>query len=201
MFVRALVVAGFCNLQGCIPLAEPLAVLLGENNAGKSSVIDALRILFTPEAGPRGRKWITEQDFHHDATGTPTTDVLELEAQLGGLATEEQARMVTCLAPSLGAGSARLRLRASRRPTGKIDVEWFGGDSQHAEVEAWARESVVFTYFAGIARCRRGPSSRPRQPAGWTARGSGSGWSRRQGRDREDHYRGQPGAEPGRGDR
>lgn len=150
MFVRALVVTGFRNLEGCIPLCEPLAVLLGENNSGKSSVIDALRLLFTPETGPRGRKWITEQDFRHDPAGVRTTDVLELEAQLTGLTSPEQARMVTCLAPSLGAGCARLRLRATRRATGRVDVEWFGGDSQHAEVEAWAREAVVFTYLPAL---------------------------------------------------
>ncbi len=141
---------GFRNLEGYVPLCEPLAVLLGENNAGKSSVIDALRILFTPEAGPRGRRWITEQDFRHDHAGARTTDVLELEAQLTGLNQEEQARMVTCLAPSLGQGCARLRLRATRRATGRVDVEWFGGDSQHADVEAWAREAVVFTYLPAL---------------------------------------------------
>jgi putative ATP-dependent endonuclease of OLD family len=67
--VSAVVAHGFRNLEGRIPLCEPLAVIIGGNNAGKSNAIDALRLLFEPEAGPRARRWITEQDFRHDGTG------------------------------------------------------------------------------------------------------------------------------------
>ena len=147
MHVSALVARGFRNLEGRIPLCAPLAVVIGENNAGKSNVIDALRLLLEPEAGPRARRWITEQDFRHDGAGLRTTDEFELEAELRGLTEEDQVRMVTCLAPSLGADAARLRLRARLRPTGRVDVEWFGGDSQHPEVERWAREAATYTYL------------------------------------------------------
>lgn len=150
MFITALVATGFRNLDGHIPLCAPLAVLLGENNSGKSSVIDALRLLFAPEAGPRSRLWITKDDFHHEPDGTRTVDVLELEAQLTGLSDDEQSRMVTCLSPSLGPATARLRLRATIGPTGRIDTEWFGGDSRNPEVEKWAREAVVFTYLPAL---------------------------------------------------
>lgn len=122
-------------------------MVIGENNAGKSNVIEALRLLFDPEAGPRARRWVTEQDLRHDGTGLRTTDEFELEAELRGLSEEDQVRMVTCLAPSLGAEAARLRLRARLRLTGRVDVEWFGGDSQHPEVERWAREAVTYTYL------------------------------------------------------
>jgi putative ATP-dependent endonuclease of the OLD family len=147
MHVSALVAHGFRNLEGRIPLCEPLAVVIGENNAGKSNAIDALRLLFEPEAGPRARRWISEQDFRHDGTGRRIMDEFKLEAELRGLTEEQQMRMVTCLAPSLGGDAARLRLRARLRPTGRVDVEWFGGDSQHPEVERWAREAVTFTYL------------------------------------------------------
>lgn len=85
-------------------------MVIGENNAGKSNVIEALRLLFDPEAGPRARRSVTEQDLRHDGTGLRTTDEFELEAELRGLSEEDQVRMVTCLAPSLGAEAARLRL-------------------------------------------------------------------------------------------
>jgi putative ATP-dependent endonuclease of OLD family len=55
--------------------------------------------------------------------------------------------MVTCLAPTLGKGCARLRLRARLRSDGRVDTEWVGGDSDHPEVERWAREAVSFTYL------------------------------------------------------
>lgn len=148
MHLGAITASGFRNLEGRIPLCEPLAVLVGENNAGKSNAVDALRLLFIPEAGPRGRRWITADDFAHDLVGVRVTDEFELEAELHGLDGADQARMVTCLAPSLGEPvAARLRLRARLRPDGRVDTEWFGGDSEHPEVERWARDAVTFTYL------------------------------------------------------
>jgi len=138
---------GFRNLNGWIPMAGQLAVLAGENNVGKSNVIDACRLLFDPEAGPKGRLWITESDFAHDGHGTRSVDQFELEAVLTDLDEQDSARLVTCLAPSLGPQAARLRLRASLRTNGRVDSEWLGGDSNHPDVEAWAREAVTFTYL------------------------------------------------------
>lgn len=147
MRVAAIHARGFRNLDTRVPLASSLAVLVGENNAGKSNVIDACRVLFEPEAGPRSRRWITAEDFPHDGNGVRTTDEFGLEAELVELTDAEQARMVTCLAPSLGAGCARLRVRARLRPDGRVDTEWLGGDSDHPDVERWAREAITFTYL------------------------------------------------------
>lgn len=147
MRVAAIRAQGFRNLDGRVPLSGSLAVLVGENNAGKSNVIDACRLLFEAEAGPRARRWITEDDFAHDGRGVRTTETFELEAELADLDDAEQARMVTCLAPSLGPGWARLRLRARLRADGRVDTEWLGGDSDHPDLERWAREAVTFTYL------------------------------------------------------
>lgn len=147
MRIAAIHAVGFRNLDGRVPLSAPLAVLVGENNAGKSNVIDACRLLFEPEAGPRSRRWITADDFTHDASGVRLVDEFELEAELADLSVDEQARMVTCLAPSLGPGCARLRLRARLRSDGKVDTEWIGGDADHPDLERWAREAVTFTYL------------------------------------------------------
>jgi putative ATP-dependent endonuclease of the OLD family len=147
MKVVALRARGFRNLHGRVPICDPLGILIGENNAGKSNCIDALRILFWPETGPKGRRWISEEDFAHDGRGNRTVDEFELEAELADLDEEERARMVTCLSPSLGPKDARLRLRTRLSETGRIEVEWFGGDSQHPDVERWARDAVTFTYL------------------------------------------------------
>lgn len=147
MRIAAISARGFRNLNGRFPLAGPLAILVGENNAGKSNVIDACRLLFEPEAGPRARRWITADDFEHDGGGNRITDTFELEAELIDLDEAQQARMVTCLAPSLGAGCARLRLQARVRADGRVDTEWIGGDADHPDLERWAREAITFTYL------------------------------------------------------
>jgi putative ATP-dependent endonuclease of OLD family len=147
MQLSKVIANGFRNLDCDVSLPYPLALIVGENNAGKSNLIDAIRILLAPHAGPRFRRWITSDDFAHDGRGTAATDIFDLEAVFSGLSDDEQARMVTCLAPSLGEGFARLRLTAHLRPTGKIDVAWYGGESLQPDVEAWARDAATHTYL------------------------------------------------------
>lgn len=147
MFVSALRAVAYRNLNTTIGLCEPLAVLVGENNAGKSNVIDALRTVLEPEAGPRGRCWLREEDFAHDGRGNRLADELELEVRLDGLTVDEQARMVTCLAPNEDAGVAKIRLKATIGPTGRITIQWYGGDSDHPDVERHARDAARFVYL------------------------------------------------------
>lgn len=139
--------ANYRNLSTTIGLCHPLAVVVGENNAGKSNLIDALRTVLEPEAGPRGRCWLREEDFAHDGQGTRVADELELEVWLSGLDAAAQSRMVTCLAPNEGAGVAKLRLKATLGPTGRIQTSWFGGDSETADLERHARDAVRFVYL------------------------------------------------------
>ncbi|HEY2141087.1 MAG TPA: AAA family ATPase [Solirubrobacteraceae bacterium] len=147
MYVSAIRATGYRNLDATIGLCHPLAVIVGENNAGKSNVIDALRTVLEPEAGPRARCWLREEDFAHDGYGTRTADELELEVHLSALSKAEQARMVTCLAPQEGEGAAKIRLKASIHPSGRVQTQWFGGDSQQADVERHARDAVRFVYL------------------------------------------------------
>jgi putative ATP-dependent endonuclease of OLD family len=147
MYVSALRATGYRNLNTAVELCRPLAVLVGENNAGKSNVIDALRTVLEPENSPRGRCWLREDDFAHDGLGNRTTDELELEVELSGLSDEEQARLVTCLAPAAGVGVAKIRLKATIGPSGRIQTQWFGGDSEQADVERHARDAVRFVYL------------------------------------------------------
>jgi putative ATP-dependent endonuclease of the OLD family len=145
--ISAVTASGYRNLAGRIELCHPLAVIAGENNAGKSNVIDALRTVLEPEAGPRGRCWLRDSDFAHDGRGNRTTDELCLEVELGGVTAEEQGRMVTCLAPEAGEGVAKIRLRATIGADGRVTTQWFGGDSEQADVERYARTAVRFVYL------------------------------------------------------
>jgi putative ATP-dependent endonuclease of OLD family len=147
MYVNKLIATGYRNLNGEYPLCHPLSVIVGENNIGKSNIVDALRIVLEAEAGPWARAWLAPDDFAHDGHGHPVADQLELEVQLSDLDAGEQARMVTCLAPSLGAGFARIRLRAKLGADGRVITQYVGGDSDTADVERHARDAVRFTFL------------------------------------------------------
>src|SRR5438105_1288229 len=99
MYISSLTARGYRNLQGTVGLPHPLAILVGENNTGKSNVIDALRLVLEPENQTRGRHWARKEDFAHDGHGNRLDDELDLEVRLEGLDGAEQTRMVTCLAP------------------------------------------------------------------------------------------------------
>jgi len=138
---------GFRNLEGDIALPEPLTLIAGENNTGKSNVIDALRLLTHSYAGARFNRWITTDDFAHDGHGNRLDDTFELEALYVGLTEEERGRFVTCLAPSVSTDAARIRLVAQLREGGRVNPVWYGGDSLQPGVEQWAREAVLHTYL------------------------------------------------------
>ena len=147
MFISSLKASGYRNLDGTVGLCRPLAVLVGANNAGKSNVIDALRTVLEPEAGARRRHWLREDDFAHDGLGGSIADELELVVRFDGLSAAEKARMVTCLAPDEGSDVAKLRLKATLGEGGRVRTQWFGGNSEHADVEWHAREAVRFVYL------------------------------------------------------
>jgi putative ATP-dependent endonuclease of OLD family len=147
MYVAALIASGYRNLDGEYPLCHPLAVLVGENNAGKSNVIDALRTVLEAEGGPRAKCWLRADDFAHDGRGEPVATELELEVRLAELSEVEQAQMVTCLSPSLGAGFARIRLQAKLGANGRVLTQYIGGDASHSDAERHARDAVRFTYL------------------------------------------------------
>jgi putative ATP-dependent endonuclease of OLD family len=147
MYISAIRATGYRNLAGAVPLSTPLAILVGENNAGKSNVIDAIRTVLEPDAGPHARHWLREDDFTHDGTGERLTNTLELEVLLTDLSDDESARMVTCLTPGTGPGTARLRLKASLGADGRVNTRWFGGDAEHPDVERHARDALRFVYL------------------------------------------------------
>jgi putative ATP-dependent endonuclease of OLD family len=146
--VKALHANGYRNLDTTVGLCSPLAVLVGENNAGKSNVIDGLRTVLEPEAGPRHRCWLRPEDFTHDGRGGDLlTGELELAVELDGLTNKEKGRMVTCLAPKAGSDAAKIRLKARIGSDGRVITQWYGGDSGHADLEHHARAAVRFVYL------------------------------------------------------
>jgi putative ATP-dependent endonuclease of OLD family len=148
MFISSLRASGYRNLDTTIGLCSPLAVIVGENNAGKSNVIDALRTVLEPEVGPRGRCWVHRDDFGHGGLGRdPLSRELELEVRLEGLSVEEQARMVTCRAPKEGKGVAKIRFKAVLGADDRVRGQWFGGDSEQPEIDRYAREALRFVYL------------------------------------------------------
>lgn len=147
MQLTGLRVTGFRNLDGYFRIPGPLGIIVGENNAGKSNLVDAIRLVLTSDDGPSSRPWIRASDFTHDAAGDRTTDEFEIEAQFSGLSDSERGRMVTCLSPRDEDCEAKIRLTARLRDTGRVSVQLYGGDSKTSDIEPYAREAAVCTFL------------------------------------------------------
>lgn len=84
------------NFRSCVDttvhLEKDLTILVGENNGGKTSVLDALRLLTTPSDGRRTR-YPEVRDVHRD---TPDASV-RLEARFEGLSPTQKGWFLTAL--------------------------------------------------------------------------------------------------------
>lgn len=164
MYLARVELDSFRNLNCHVDVWRGLTLVVGENNSGKSNLVDAIRMTALPESGPREQLWIRPSDFAHDAAGNPVADTFSVSLVLHGLSLNERARMITCLAPAIADDAAKITLRAKLSPTGSISTEWLGGDNGNTDIEQWARSSVRFTYLPPLrnsqADLRPGPTNR-----------------------------------------
>ena len=71
-----------------IEFAPDLTVIVGENAAGKSAIIDALRLVAYPASGRQTAWFAAERDLSH---GTPVGTTVDVSARYEGLTEVEKA--------------------------------------------------------------------------------------------------------------
>ena len=72
-------IENFRGIHSLHLLFDDLTVLIGENNTGKSTVLEAIRLVLTRGFGVRRGGQFNEYDFHlKDATATPHSPVTRL---------------------------------------------------------------------------------------------------------------------------
>lgn len=102
MFLRRLAIKGFRRLVDAeVTFIPGLSVIVGENNSGKTSIVDALRAVLGDYA-------VQSDDFHKTASGR--LDSLTLEAEYSGLDLKDEASIIDALVPGKHTGfDARIR--------------------------------------------------------------------------------------------
>ncbi len=135
------------NFRGIRSLHLPLddlTVLIGENNTGKSTVLEALRLVLTRGFGVRHDGRFTEYDFHlKDSAATPqTADPISIVLHFA----EEQAdewpdtisqQMVDVIQLDMGNGLNHIRLQAKgnyEAESGSFETKWAFLDNNGAEL-------------------------------------------------------------------
>lgn len=157
---------GFRGIHSSVNLSAPLAILAGENNAGKSTVIDAIRAVTNPYNDTRTGRSITPSDFSHDKKGGRTSSEFSISLNYADLTFEEMGRMVTCLSPTHGPRTARVTLKAAIDRSEKVTLRMSGGDLHNPDIEPFARTATRHIYLPALRDATRdlrpGPSNKLR---------------------------------------
>ncbi len=148
MFLKSINLKDFRSFDnGEIEFQKDLTVLVGENNGGKSNVIDALRLLTLPLGGRREIYCEpTDVRFQSEATS------FDLEAHYADLSTGQQGRFISAATdPSLS--SASFGLRYDRSQTFSKPLLW-GGKEGNAP-EAGCHDMVRHVYLPPLRDAKR----------------------------------------------
>lgn len=132
----------------CLKLEPGLNALVGENDGGKSSVIDAIRFCLWTTSQDYHR--LTEDDFHCDETGRKPA--LTLRCKFDGLSTADKATFLEWLTTE---GQDHQVLYIHVRATlmdggrrGRVAVEVHAGrDGESLAIEGAVRELLKTTYL------------------------------------------------------
>ncbi|MBB5428287.1 putative ATP-dependent endonuclease of OLD family [Paraburkholderia sp. JPY158] len=136
MYLFKIIIKGFRRLEHLeVRFKEGLNVLVGPNNAGKTAIIDALRVLLS--TGEDGALRLTVDDLHVDKTGARATEA-SFEYVFRGLSVDDEADFLTALRPFKGAAGpeyeAHLSVRCSSADMGgRLRIKrWCGAHEENS---------------------------------------------------------------------
>ncbi len=168
MYISRLQIKNFRSLEDFSIAFQPgLNLLVGENNIGKTHVIDALRLVLTQGSGRRDI-YPRESDIRHDSNGNRVADGFEIIVTYSGLSTEQIGWFVQMMVPTEGPDIARLTLRY-HKAVGRQNREYFaakmwGGDKDGPAIESEILDSIRCVFLQplrdAVADLRPGRMSR-----------------------------------------
>ncbi|MQL61900.1 AAA family ATPase [Streptomyces vinaceus] len=150
MYLRQL---GIKNFRSCydieVDFQPGITLLVGENNSGKSNVIEALRLATTP-LNRRATRWFDEVDLSHGREGQEA----QFRAAYDGLSTAQRAHYITALDVESNQAAytttyKRDEVRQQMRPT----VTAGPVDGPDAEPEK--RDQIAHVYLAPLRDAQR----------------------------------------------
>lgn len=135
------------NFRSCrdtnVWLQPDLTVLVGENNSGKSNLIDAIRLATSPSDGRRSRYCeLSDLSFASDLAH------FEIRGVYGGLSHAEQAQFISA-SNGVGTGEIAYRLRfdAPEPHARRGRTSWTVGANDAIDPEPAARERIRHVYL------------------------------------------------------
>ncbi len=142
------------NFRSCydttIELQPTLTLLVGENNSGKSNVIEAMRLATAPLNLRRTRYFEADDLSHGRETGS-----IEIGLELAGLTTIQQAQYLTALDLNTRRAIYCARFRPGESASRRQQVSFCAGPDAGPDPEAEKREQIRHVYLAPLRDAQR----------------------------------------------
>ena len=154
MWLRELHIRNFRKIDALtVNFPRGLTVLIGENNSGKTTVIDALRLmLFSSQDFDSFR--LTEDDFR---TGTDYAPI-EISCRFTGLENEDEVHFQECLV-DIGDGKFEMQVNARvefNQTTNRCNVRMWGGETEGGSFPSNHYDRLATIYLRPLRDPERG---------------------------------------------
>ncbi len=151
MYLKQLHVIGFRTFQDTtLNFRQGLNILIGENNTGKTAVIDAIRLCLSV-AAERREISLSSDDFHMDDSGKRCSQ-MEFHLCFSGITPREQGIFVEMLSladPATPGLQFHMRVTIDTARD-RVHRECWGGDKEHQSVPQEVLEQLYFLYLGAL---------------------------------------------------
>ncbi len=154
MWIRELHIRNFRKISEVkISFPPGLTILVGENNSGKTAIIDALRFILYP-----GRDFdalrINEDDFRSGTDYAP----FEISCRFTGLADEDEVHFQECLV-DIGNGMFEMQVNSRvefNKATNRSNVKMWGGETEGGSLPSNHYDRLETIYLQPLRDPERG---------------------------------------------
>jgi putative ATP-dependent endonuclease of the OLD family len=151
MYLRTLRLTNFRSCYETAVRFQPtLTLLVGENNSGKSNVIEALRLATTP-LNLRRTRFFEADDLSHGREDT----AIGLGLELDGLTTIQQAQYITALDLDTKRALYTARFRPDETIPKRSQLSFHAGKDAGPDPESEKREQIRHVYLAPLRDAQR----------------------------------------------
>jgi putative ATP-dependent endonuclease of OLD family len=151
MYLRSLTLSSFRSCYDTTVTFRPtLTLLVGENNSGKSNVIEALRLATVP-LNLRRTRYFEADDRSRGRDG----EAVEFDLELDGLTGIQQSLYLPALDITTGRALYKTRFRPDPDVPRRSQVSFHAGRDGGADAEPEKREQIRHVYLAPLRDAQR----------------------------------------------
>lgn len=154
MWLRELQIRNFRKIKELtVDFPRGLTVLVGENNSGKTTIIDALRLMFFSSRDFDSLR-LTEDDFRRGLGYAP----IEMSCRFADLTEEDEVHFQECLV-DLGGGEFEMQVNARiefNKTANRSNVKMWGGETEGGSLPSNHYDRIATIYLQPLRDPERG---------------------------------------------